>query len=312
MPRTQRRLDGDLGYADGHFFIPISVGNVTGAGAVQQTTAYNGISNLSFVSLPTAATAYVATFPLGSVLFRYGLQDDIQEQFGAGASGVAFGANALNQAAAVTCTTTAGPASSITTLTVTPNTAGLTAGSIIQIDTGANIEFQVINTVASATTITVLELNKAHTANYTIIQNPFTTPAGVTGAPPFTGVTQLSPVTAPRPKGIALKTIYPVYSVANGVAALTVNTIGIIATPFLNAAALTQDTVLTAAANGLQTAANAASQFYVTPIAIPAAKSVFQTSRFKEFVFTWSLTTGAATGTAAIVGIFVDVTYNYT
>jgi hypothetical protein len=314
MARTQRRLDADQGYQDGHIFVPATSINVTtGASGVVNATSYNGITTAAVLTLSTAATAYVLSVPLSELIFRYGLQDDTQEAFGAGGlGGVPYGSNALaalNQT--LTSTTTAGPSTSPVTLTVSPNTAILVVGAEVQIDSGANAEFQVITAIPSATTVTVGQLAKAHTQPYTFIQNPFTTPAGVTGAPPFTGFSQLTPVTAPRPKGITLKAMYPVYAVANGVAALTVNTIGIVGAKFANAAALpAADTILAAAANGLQTAANAANQQYVTPVAIPTAKQVFQTTRFEEFTITWALTTGAATGTVGVWGIFFDILYN--
>ena len=318
MSRFQRRLDSDAGYADGHIFVPITSNLVTGSGAAM-ATSYNGLSNLSVASLPTAATAYVATLSLNNaLLFRYGVQDDLQEYFGSGGinsqfPASPFGAQGLPVAnATAVITANAGPSPNANIALLTGNTANFAVGATVQIDTGASAEFQTIVSISAGVSITVTALSKAHTTPFNVVQNPFTTPAGVTGAPPFTGSSNLTSVTAPRPKGILLKSISPVYSIANGVAAPTVNTIGIIATTFLNAQALaTQDTILAVAANGLQTAANAASQVYVTPIAIPAGKQVFQTSRFKQFVLTWNVTTGAATGTAALFGVWFDVTYAY-
>jgi len=100
----------------------------------------------------------------------------------------------------------------------------------------------------------------------------------------------------------------PVYGILT--AAATVNTIALVATTFVNQAAVVQSTIIASGANGLQTATNAAGQFYATPIPIPVAQQVFQTARNTEFSLIWSLTTGAA-ASAAMVGIFVDVTFNF-
>jgi hypothetical protein len=312
-PRFQRRLDADLGYADGHIFVPAPAATVTnGATGATNVATYNGITSAGVTSLGTAATAYILTIPLAELVFRYGVRDDLQERFGAGGlGGSPFGAGGTNvNQASTLVTANAGPSTAAVNLTVV-SSVNFTVGFVVQVDTGASAEFQTVTAVPDATHVTVGALTQAHTANFPLLQEPFTTPAGVSGSPPFTGFSQLTPVTAPRPKGILLKTLYPVYSVANGVAAPTVNTIGIVGTKFANAVALTTDTILAAAANGLQTAANAANQLYVTPIAIPSAKQVYQTTKFEEFAITWAVTTGAATGTFGIWGIFFDVTYNF-
>jgi hypothetical protein len=307
MPRFQRRLDTDTGYSDGHVFIPMNT-NFATTGATPPTPAasYNTVTNIYVTSLATPAQAYTFSVPMNEYLMqRYGVQDDLQEQFG---SGQPIGAQGLQVGQPTTLSTGSSLAGSNISVAVL-SSVGFVAGTWCTVDLAGSQEIALINSIPDATHIQFQTLKNAHTTPFIITSNIFTTPAGVSGSPPYTGVTQLTSVTAPRPKGILFKQITPVYSILT--AAATVNTIGIIGTTFANAAALAaQNTVLAVAANGLQTATNAAGQFYVTPIPIPVAKQVFQTARNTEFTLNWNVTTGAA-ATAAIVGVYVDVVYNF-
>jgi hypothetical protein len=307
MSRYQRRLDTDTGYADGHLYVPILATNITGAGAVISNAVIAGTSG---ISLPTSATAYVINVPIGPALYRYGVQDDLQAQFGGGGlGGTPFGAQGLNVNAAQTLIGTSVAASNapvVLAVTAPQSTVGFVVGAIVQIDVGAAAEFQTITAINAGVSITVGALSKAHTATFQVFQNPFTTPASVSGAPPFTGLSQLTPVTAPRPKGIQIKAIYPVYQI--GAVNATLNTISLQKAQFTNNQAPVVSNIIASGANGMQTAFQAATLAYVTPIVVAAP--AFQITKFTEIFSVWSLTTGTG-GTATVFGMFLDVTYNY-
>jgi len=130
----------------------------------------------------------------------------------------------------------------------------------------------------------------------------FTTPAGVSGPPPFTGLSQFTPVTSPRPKGLAINSISAVYTI--GGAAASVNTLGITQTVFANNTAPAVTTIL--ATTNISTAVQA--QPYVTKLTL---NTPYLTTLNAEYVLEWNLTTGAATGTAFIYGLIFGVTFNY-
>lgn len=303
MSRTQARQDADTPYLDGHIFVPILPQYVTtGAGAVSAAPAAGQFA----VSLPTTATAYVANIPIGNLLFRYGVQDDLQEFFGSGqsgggAQGQAVGSPFTNS----TANASAGANVSIAVL----SSVGFTVGQWCTIDTVASgvQEFQQINAIPDGTHIQFATLKSAHTSPFPISQYTFTTPGGVTGRPPFTGVTEFSSVVTARPKGILIKAIYPVYNI--GAVNATLNTIGLFQTTYLNNAPLPAPTAIIASgANGLITAFS--SNVNITPIPVPIAGQVFRTARFTEYVLSWAVTTGTA-GTATLYGVFIDATYNF-
>lgn len=306
MPRFQRRVDTDTGYADGHIFIPVLQDFSTGATPPgTQLSTYNTVANISATNLNTAATAYTFFVPMNEYLTqRYGVQDDLQEQFG---SGQPVGAQGFQVGQPTTLSTGSSVAGSNISVAVLSST-NFTTGVWCTVDVAGSAEIALINAIPDATHIQFATLKNAHTTPFIIRANIFTTPGSVSGTPPFTGISQLTSVVAPRPKGILIKQISAVYAIL--AAAATVNTIGIISTTFINATAPTQATMLTVAANGLQTATNTAGQFYVTPIPIPVANQAFQIARNTEITLNWNLTTGAA-ATAAIIGVYVDVTYNY-
>src|SRR5262249_982492 len=155
-------------------------------------------------------------------------------------------------------------------------------------------EVQQITAIPDGTHITFGTIKSGHTTPFPISQNVFTTPAGVTGRPPFTGTTQLAPVTS-RPKGILFKAIYPVYQI--GAVNATLNPIGLFQTPFVHNAALPAPTaIITSGSNGLGTTFG--TNVNVTPIPVPIAGQVFRTTRFTEYVVSWAFTTGSGgTGT---------------
>lgn len=305
MPRHERRIDVDLGYADGHIFLPVKAADITtGAGATEVAT-YNSITTGVATSLATAATAYTATVPIGPSIYRYGLQDDLQQQFGSARAGGASGLPTGWPTTLSTSTVTAGTPTSIPVL----SSVNFFVGQFILVDVVASgvQEFTQIVAIADGTHISANLVN-GHTTPFIITGNPFTTPAGVSGSPPYTGFSEFSSVVVPRPKGISFKQITPVYAILT--AAATVNTIGLVSTTFNNVAATTSVNIIAVAANGLQTATNAASQAYVTPIPVPVAQQGFQIARNTQYVIQWNITTGAA-ATAAMFGVWIDVVYNY-
>lgn len=297
MSRTQGRSDGDLGYADGHIFIPASAGQLT-SGTGTFTRNASGSASLNLGNSQTA----VLIMRLDALIFRYGVQDWLQEQYG---SQQAQGAQGLPVGGYTTYSTASISAGSNVNIAV-KNSANFTVGRTLVVDTVASTvqEFPVITAIPDATHITVNVIANSHSSGCILVENAFTTPAGVTGPPPFTGVTNLTPVTAPRPKGILFREIYPVYAVAG--AALTTNTIGLTKTVFSNNVAPAVTSLLTDAANGLATATNA--QPYLTPIQIPSP--AYQTTKFASYILEWDVTT-AGGGTAELFGVFMDIGFNF-
>lgn len=291
MSRTQGRYDADTPYGDGHIFVSALDGTLT-SGTGTATRAGAGLFSLNLGATDTA----ILSIPLTSLIFRYGVQDYLQEQFGSTNAGGAQGKPVGGFTAVVTTQATAGSA-----VNVAVNTSvGFTKGDNVN----AGGQFTFITAIPDTTHITLNTLTANLTVNSTIAQNVFTTPAGVSGPPPFTGVTQLTPPTAPRPKGIGIRAIYPIYSIAG--AGLSTNTIGLTKTVFSPNAAPVVTSLLANAANGLATATNA--QPYLTPINF-ASPIPMQVTKYASYSIEWDVTTAA--GTAVLYGVFIDVNYNF-
>lgn len=310
MSRTQGRLDADFPYHDGHFFIPILPTHNTNNSTTPQTVlTRNGSGDVGLGIV--ASKTYQFMIPLGPFLFRTGVQDYLQEQFGSLAAGGSIGPNVgeggaqglrvPGQYTYLTSSVTAGAAVSMPVKT----SANFTVGQQITIDVSTSQEFATILAIADATHITA-NLAKNHSSGAQITGNAFTTPAGVTGPPPFTGITQLTPVTSPRPKGIKFLGIYPWYQI--GGAAWTSSTIGLTQLTALNNAANAEVDIIALAQNGivLTTQANP----YLTPIPVPKANQAWQTTKFTEYVVEWNIVTPAAT-TGTVYGVFVDCQFNF-
>lgn len=300
MSRTKDRLDCDTGYTDGQIFISALDGTLTsGTGTATRTASGN-----YGLSLGNSITA-VLVLPLSSLILRYGVQDFLQEQFGSttaiGAAGKAVGG--------ITTATTASFVAGTSVNVAVLSSVGFTVGGAVLIDTVASgvQEKAFISAIPDATHLTFNLIANSHSSTCWVTHNLFTTPADVTGIPPYAGISQLTPVTSPRPKGITIKEIYPVYSVAG--AALTTNTIGVTKT-VINPSnvAPTITNILASAANGLSTATNA--QPYITPIQVPIANAIYLNSKYTELYMEWAVST-AGGGTAVLNGVFVDITYNY-
>ena len=289
--RTQGILQGDTGYPDGQIFIPASSAFVTGTAG---TWTRVGSGNNALVLGNSSTT--LLTIPLAPAIFRYGMQDWLQEQFGSGQAGGAQGFPVGGYTTLSVGSTAAGAGANIAVL----NSANFTVGRAVL----CAAQKTIITAIPDATHITVAALASTLAAASVVTENLFTTPAGVSGFPPYTGITELTPATSPRPKGIAIRQIYPVYLVAG--ASLTTNTIGLTKTVFANATAPAVTNLLTDAANGMPVTTQATP--YVIPIQIPTP--AFQTSKFAEYTIEWDVTT-AGGGTADIYGVFVDIAFNY-
>lgn len=301
MSRTQRNWLGDLPKLDGMIWfgpdeMSLAAGGATGA----ITRVASGIWSLRI----STTSAGQISIPIDGSVIRRGMQDDLQEQFGSlragGAQGLPIGwPNTLSSSSA-----TAGSAVSVSVL----STVNFTAGQYVLVDTVASgvQEYTQIISITNSTTM-VMNLVNSHTTPFPIAANVFTTPAGVSGPPPFAGVTEFTPVTAPRPKGLLVKQITPAYII--NTTNITTNTIGVTSIQYnnnvVNPAATT---ILTNAANGLATTASA--NPYVTPIAIPVANQSFLTTPNTAVVIEWDVT-AASTGSVDLLGVFVDFSFNY-
>ncbi len=131
----------------------------------------------------------------------------------------------------------------------------------------------------------------------------FSTPAGVTGPPPFTGQSQLTPVTSARPKGLQINSITFNYLITTNAA--TVNTVRVLDFVYANATAVVVNTLLASGTNGMQTAASATP--YATTVALTTP--AYLTSLDHLPVITWSITPGA--GGVSIYGLVLNCTYNF-
>lgn len=290
MSRTQGRHESDLANYDGQIFVGSDAISVTSGTATQTRNAAGDFS----LNVGNSQTM-VMRINL-KALFRYGQQDWLQEQFG---SGLNAGAQGLPVGGYTTLSTASASAGSNVSVAVL-NSANFVVGRTVM----AGAQKTYITAIADATHITLASLTATLASASVITENLFVTPAGVTGVPPFTGVSNLVPVTSPRPKGIKVRQIYPWYLVAG--AALTTNTVGVTTTVAANATALAVTTLLTNAANGLQTATQATP--YLTPIQI--ASPVFITAKYSSYDIEWDVTT-AGGGTANIYGVFLDCDFNY-
>lgn len=89
MSRTQKRWLADQPIPDAQIFIGFVPGDVySGSGAAATRTAAGNFG----LSLPTAGTAYIIDRPIRELIFRTGMQDDLQEEFGGGATSQVFAA----------------------------------------------------------------------------------------------------------------------------------------------------------------------------------------------------------------------------
>lgn len=304
MSRTQGRLQADLANFDG--FVPL----LPGADLVQvtlasETSTVHKIASGEY-SLRTASTSSAYTF-LGGVtglIYRLGMQDDLQEFFGSARAGGAQGLPIGWPLTYATSSTTAGTSVSVTV----ESTVGFVAGQYVLVDTVASTvqEYCQITSITSSTVMVLASMAHAHTAPFPIAANVFTTPAGVSGRPPFTGLSQLTPVTSARPKGIEVTGLIVDYIV--NTTAITVPTVGLYATTYAYGAAPSVTTLITQATNGLQVAA--ATTPYTIPVPVPIANQEFINTSNTFLSVEFDFTTGSS-GSVDVLGVYIGVNYNY-
>lgn len=303
MSRTQSPQLYDTPFPDGIITIQAlsDMQAATGGGTAAFTKIATGEWSLR-ISTTTATSVGIA---LAGILRRYGMQDFVQNQFGSTKAGGAQGFPVGWPTTLSTGSSLAGTAINVAVL----SSVNFAVGQICLIDTVASgvQEFAQITAIPDGTHITFGTLASAHTTPFPIAANLFTTPAGVSGLPPFTGITELTPVTAVRQKGILIKQITPRYVI--NTANLATNTIGITETVYVNATSptTTVNTILTNAANGLATAFS--TNVYVTPIPIPVANQKFFINRNSDISIEWDVT-NTGTGTVDLLGIDIDVSFN--
>jgi hypothetical protein len=302
MSRTQAVPQGDTPQPDGTIAL-LPGADVVATSASGATTLFK-VATGEFSLRAAAASSYVLFGSLGGMIFRTGMQDDLQSFFGSTRAGGAQGLAIGSPQTLATASTVAGTAVSITVL----STIDFLPFQYVTIDTVASgvQEFTQILSITSATVMVVRALVNSHTALFPVAANLFTTYAGATGRPPFAGASQLTPVTVARPKGISFEQLTVIYQVTT--TAITVPTVGMFATQYFNNAAPVTTTIIAQATNGLQTATQA--QPYVIPVSIPLANQNFivtpNTVVVVEFDFTNS------TGTVDFLGFVLTAEFNYT
>ena len=314
--RTQGRFDSDTGYGDMNVFVGAGNFQSLGSGTAALTRGGKGL----IYQQVAASQDVILAAALSKLLFRTGLLDDLQESFGTGGnqpgpvtggtglygtgSGMT-GANGLVANYPYTKSSSSVSASSGAVNIPVVDSQGFVAGNFVAIGAGAVLEIQQITAVPDGTHITVAQLKFAHTTPFNIVQNPFTTPAGVSGRPPFTGVTQLVPVTAPRPKGINISDVVLHYAV--GVNNLTSITAGLSQTLFVNGVAPAVTDILAPAANGL--VVTAAALPYSTRLAV---NSGWLTTDQAEYILeVEAVTPSTASSAFYLSGASVHGTYNF-
>ena len=301
MPRGQRILQQDLPVPDG--MINLSAMDfqiVPGGGTSTLTKIATGEVSLRLST--TTASSFLAS--LSKVPWRFGMGDDLQERFGSGVPNGAAGQPIGYPNTLSTSSATAGASVNIAVL----SSVNFASGSSIVIDTVVSgvQETTFITAIPDATHITVNALANNHTTPFPLFSHLFTTPAGVTGPPPFTGVTQFTPVTAPRPKGVRLKQITPRYIINSTNA--TTNTIGVSLIQYMNnVTAPTATALLTNAANGMSLTAS--TKPYVTPIPIPVANQNFIIGQNSDVIIEWDITAGTTVDLLGVT-LICDLNFN--
>ena len=310
------RVDSDNGYSDGVILIGPEDFQSLGSGTATLTRNAKGD-----ISLNVAANQdVILSAPLSKLLFRTGLLDDLQEAFGSGGNqpgpvtggsgefGTGSAFEGTHRGAAnypYTKSTSSVSASAAAVNIPVVNSSGFAVNDVVAIGSGATLEYQTVTVVPDGTHITVAQLKFAHTTPFNIVANPFFTPAGVSGRPPYTGVTQLVPVTSPRPKGIYIKDVVLYYLV--GTNNLTSITIGLAQTLFANATALAISDVLAAAQNGL--VLTAAATPYATRVAVASGWLTTDQAEYTLEVEAVVPATGGST--FRLYGASLHVLYNF-
>ena len=304
MPRTQSTYNQDTPFGDGQ--IPLSPGadivQIAGSG----TSAYTRIAAGEY-SLRTATASVAYTFIGGAtgLIYRVGVQDDLQEYYGSSRAG---GSNLYPVGVPLTLATASTVAGTNVSVTV-ESTVGFTAGQYVTVDTVASgkQEFTQIVSITSGTVMVLANLVNSHTALFPVAANLFTTPAGVSGRPPYAGYSELTPVTSPRPKGINIKGLSVIYAV--NTTAITVPTVGLYATSYANNVAASVTTLISQATNGLATAAQ--TNPYVIPVPVPLASQNFIVTPSTLVTVEFDFTNGTTAAGVDVLGFVLNCNFNY-
>ena len=301
MSRTQAAVSGDTPFQDGLF--PLAPGGDIFAttGAATLTRIASGEISLR---LTAAATAYVVIGTASSMLFRTGVQDDAQMFFGSLKAGGAQNLSVGNVQTTSTASTVAGSPVNIAVF----SSVNFAAGQFVTIDTVASgvQEFAQVTSIPDATHITVAKLVNPHTSPFPVTANLFTSPYGASGRPPFAGSSQLTPLTAPRPKGLFFKQLNVAYIV--NTANASVPTVGLTAIQYGHNVAPVVTTLIANATNNLQTAFQA--NPYVVAVPVPVANQGFIVTPNTSVVVEFDITTGAA-ATVDVLGFYLVCGFNY-
>jgi hypothetical protein len=128
------------------------------------------------------------------------------------------------------------------------------------------------------------------------------------GPPPFKGASQLTPRTAPIPKGIQVNAITLVYNIAT--ADLTSQTCSIDSVLYKNATARAVTNILASGANGLSVT-HAATDYVTSITGIPTTFSgVYLITPLTKWTIEFDVTT-AASSVYELCGLYLNVTVNF-
>jgi len=300
MSRTQNRLDADTAQVDGQLPIP-GVDFVATTGV----TTYSKIAFGEYsLHCATSASGYVTTAGVNSAVLRTGVQDNLQEQFG---STVAGGAQGLAIGMPLTYLNGGITAGQNVNITV-QSTVGMSANSYALLDTvasGVQEKIRIVS-ITSGTVFVAASIANTHSSGAPVALNLYTTPADVSGYPPVTGLTQLTPVTAPRPKGIKVTALVINYLV--GTANISAQTVGLAAATYANGVAPTITTLIANATNGLPVAFGATPYAWVIPV--PVAQQVWLNTFNTILAIEFDFTTGTS-GTVDILGATLSCQFNF-
>ena len=300
MSRTQLRFESDQAFTDGQLAIP-------GADfvAVVGATTYAKIAFGEYsLHCAASATAYTVIAGINSAVFRTGMQDNLQEQFGSNRAGGAQGLAVGQPVTYLNGGITAGQNVNVTV----QSTVGILANSYVLVDTVASgvQEYVRVVSITSGTVFVAASIANTHASGAPVAANVFTSPASATGTPPFTGLTQLTPLTAPRPKGIKITSLTISYLV--GTANISAQTIGLAAATYANGVAPVITTLIANATNNLPVAFGATTYAWVIPV--PVAQQVWLNTFNTVVAVEFDFTTGTS-GTVDVLGATLGCSFNF-
>lgn len=299
MSRTQSRVDSDQPYNDGVIHMgAIDFAQLSGASTLTKIAT----GEYSY-HVAASVGAFAVLAQLTGAMFRIGVQDDLQEFYGSlragGASGKPIGA--------IQTLTTGSLVAGAPVNMAVANSGRFFVGNYVTIDTVASTvqEFALITAIPDATHITVQQIVNAHASGAPVSQGVWTTPASISGRPPYTGVTQFTPPIN-RPKGIAIKAVSLAYLVTG--ASFTVPTVGLFSMAYANNIAPALTTLIAQGTNGLQTAAQANPYVTYVPLAVQAQPFIITPNTIVTMEIDGN--TGAGT-TFDLLGVDFIVDYNF-